>query len=872
MLAPLENSDLRLALRDDGGLDLLVKSSGLRFRQRPRDFRATDARSDGRGLTYRLEGGPLPVRVRLGIDPDGAISMRLEAEAGTGGPVAMATSLAYPGAWRAEAEDEIVLPVGTGVACPAAESIPGLPDRLCFYCNSHLTMGLFGLRRGTTWLYSALGDGCDAELALDRDDNGRLSPQVHWIAEKGAFGYAREIRYFFGRGMVEPLARYRRWRDARHHTPSLRERHADAPEKMERFFGAASLWLWDDNAMNRLYGRPRQPNPTRLPPTRAVDELRAAGVDRVLWNTFDGVSPATRAALTRRGCLVGKYDVYRDVIPQPAAPLMLPYRRARSIHTPDWPGIATVGVDGAPRSAWALHGLDGRMHDQHAVCDLAALALTRRNVPPDVRRVGYTARFIDVQAASCLQECYAPGHPTTRRESLAAIRAQMTFLSDLGLVCGVEVGGEALLGTYHYGEGMMSPPCWRAPDAGRRMTTLYRGAEVPDVITHRMLNPARRVPLWPLVWHDCAVNYWYWGDSSNACPEWMGHRDLFNILYGEPPLYSLAKADWATLKGAIAASYRAVSPAVRAVAGARMTGFAALTGDRQVQQTAFDDGTTVTVNFSDQEYAADGLVLSPRGHHIAGPAFRKEESPMKPRHLSAFTLIELLVVVAIVGVLAALLLPALTRAREQALSVQCLSQLRQLGMAAGMYASEYGGCIPRSTPVDDYEQTWVTLLSSRDYLPRALLVCPVAAAHPMTGLDQQYYNTYGVWDRLSSFDAAYDRYGKGQATILSGATYYYHRPERAKYASRYPLYADAARINAAAAVNPRAAVWLFVLRNTIDNANNTNAIHLKHDNGTRSNVAFADGRAAARDMDELHADGHLFFAVGRQATPVRLTD
>ena len=62
---------------------------------------------------------------------------------------------------------------------------------------------------------------------------------------------------------------------------------------------------------------------------------------------------------------------------------------------------------------------------------------------------------------------------------------------------------------------------------------------------------------------------------------------------------------------------------------------------------------------------------------------------MMCRHFLSFTLIELLVVIAIIAILAAMLLPALSKAREKARSIACVNNLKQCVMANRLYADDY---------------------------------------------------------------------------------------------------------------------------------------------------------------------------------------
>jgi len=126
----------------------------------------------------------------------------------------------------------------------------------------------------------------------------------------------------------------------------------------------------------------------------------------------------------------------------------------------------------------------------------------------------------------------------------------------------------------------------------------------------------------------------------------------------------------------------------------------------------------------------------------------------------AFTLVELLVVIGIIAVLIAMLLPALKKAREAALSVNCLSNMRQCYIGFQMYMNDNNGLIPLRRTEGGAEQFWPNfLVGGHDgmggdghpkYVNPKVACCPVNFKYDEVTQDINGSNcSYGLFDPIA---------------------------------------------------------------------------------------------------------------------------
>jgi hypothetical protein len=592
----MENSTIAVSLDPaNGTLSVLDKRTGQPWQQKPA--------AEGKIISVTVMPGSIAATWH---DAATDLNANLVLQVGEGEPEftlslsavgVLKRPLRYPHPFVTEAGTYLVVPMNEGISYPVDDRTVQTRT-LIAYGGHGICMPFWGATDGQRGYMAIIETPDDAAIRIGRiEDKLCVAPQ--WDAQKGNFGYARKLRYvFFDKGgHVAMCKRYRAYAKEAGLLKTLTEKRRENPN-VDLLIGAVNVWCWDRDALG------------------IVRDLQSHGIERILWSNRQNPD-VIRAMNEMPGVLTSRYDIYQDLMDANVVKTQL-----RGVH-PDWtqdawPQDIMRDAKGDWRKGWQVRGRDGKMYPCAVLCDRQALKYAERRVPAELQTHPYRCRFIDTTTAAPWRECYDPNHPLTRGESRHWKMELLRYMSqDMHLVTGSETGHDAAVPFVHYFEGMLSLGPYRVPDAGRQMQKIWD--EVPELVAKYQLGYRYRLPLWELVYHDCVVAQWYWGDYSNKLPSVWDKRDLFNALYGTPPMFMFSRTFWEQNKNRFVRSYQDVCTVARAVGYAEMTDHQFLTPDRSVQQTRFANGVVVTVNFGDQPFRLpDGTEIAPLSQHVAG--------------------------------------------------------------------------------------------------------------------------------------------------------------------------------------------------------------------------------------------------------------
>ncbi len=599
-----ENKFLKLDVQTaEGTFSVTDKRTGRVWSQQPttKNFVVVPGPVDGKKTSFQLLNTETLVEygVELSLDAD---KPELLVQLNGNGP--MAGAVPFPAPFASKSGDRLIIPMNEGISYPVEEQDIEV-RRLVAYGGHGICMAFWGQVEDATGagMVAILETADDAAIEIIPNPDKLLQVNASWDPSMKEFRYPRLLRFaFFDKGgHVAVCKRYRQHAKETGLWVPFTEKVKKNPN-IDKLLGAANIWCfgWDWIANRQDWTDMK---------IALVKEMQSLGMDRILWS--GGGNAKELAELnTLPNVLTSRYDIYQDIM-DPSR-----FGEVRYVHgdwtTDAWPqDINWAAADGTWRKGWEVETKDTTKPriPCAVICDAKAVPYAQKRISKELETKPYTCRFIDTTVAAPWFECYHPDHPMTRSDSKKHKMELLKLIGDLGLVCGSETGHDASVPFCDYYEGMLSLGPYRVPESGRDMIRIWD--EVPPQIEWFQVNPALRLPLWELVYHDCVVAQWYWGDYNNKLPKVWRKRDLFNALYGTPPMYMFTRKNWDENKEKFVESYKTAEPVSRATAYAEMVDHKILSTDRMVQQSIFSNGVTVTVNFGDQPFKLpDGSILN----------------------------------------------------------------------------------------------------------------------------------------------------------------------------------------------------------------------------------------------------------------------
>lgn len=520
------------------------------------------------------------------------------------------SEISFPAAFKSPTDHSLLLTDSEGMLLPVGNKDYPLGGGITYFCGGGLSMSWMGVtdKNLSSGYMAILETPYDAAMRTERYAEG-ISFKPVWLASKEAFGYSRKMRYVFFHkgGYVAQAKRYRSYIWPQLGVKTLRQSEVERPT-IKKMIGGVHIYVWDDARTGAF-----------------AKELKDSGISKAMFLWIPNHLPYPQRgyddSLRALGYVYASYELYTDIHLRDTVWYNLA-KQPNFLKRNQHPGLYNYLV---------ARKKDGTIYSNqfgHYVCPKAVAPQIRKRTALEKTLYNTDSYFVDVYGANGLYECYNSEHPCTRQQWAEAIRENQQYLGDsCQTFLGAEWGADFATQQVVYNHGMMTlQRTWWGPEIRKKGTIYYYGdwrnhtrptqaigtRTAPPNYLKYSINETLRVPLYDLVYHDAMVSSWRWEDGNHHMPEIWWKKDLFNILYGNAPLWNIDREHWEAAKNTFIESYKKIHPWLQQIAYDELVSHRFLSADRKVQESTFSSGKKVVVNFGDTPVMVDGRTIEDR--------------------------------------------------------------------------------------------------------------------------------------------------------------------------------------------------------------------------------------------------------------------
>ena len=522
-------------------------------------------------------------------------------------------NFAFPSAFKAPDKNHYVLQTDSeGLLLSVDDTEYPVGESQPYFCGGGLAMAWMSMvdNQFNAGYMAILNTPYDATLRTKRE-HGLVAFEPLWMPSMEKFGYERKVTYHFfdTGGYVVQAKTYRDYIWKKNQVITLKEKQKRFPA-IDKMMGTVHIYVWD-----------------KARDVEFAQELKSSGVDKalILWDANHTPYPEIGYddRLRELGYATGGYELFTDLKTRDTAAYEVdtkgPMRFAHTVYPGKFNQLAARKSDG--ETYFNQFG--------HTTCPEAIRPEIYRKVDAKLKEFPHETYFLDVYQANGIFECYAPEHQSTREQFAKAVLKNHQIMEDkYNQYIGGEWGAEYVNAHVAYVHGMMTlHRTWWGTGIDKKGTIYYTGdwrsnprptqmvgtRVANDIYLKYSINEYTRIPLYELVYHDAVVTSWRWEDGNHHTPEIWWKKDLFNVLYGTAPLWSIDRERWDEYKYTFIESYQKVCPWLQQIGYDELVSHRFVSDDRKIQESEFSSGKKVVVNFGSEDALFDGKILKAKG-------------------------------------------------------------------------------------------------------------------------------------------------------------------------------------------------------------------------------------------------------------------